>query len=574
MKRLLLIVHRMPYPPNKGERVRAFHELKALSKDFRITLATLAHCKEDADAAGAIRQWCENVIVARTGPKRGFVRSLCAMLRGKSATQGYFHSPRLEKQLRKETRRKKFHLAMGYSSSTLPYLLHVPVPYRIMDLVDVDSAKWFSYANDAPWPKSWLYQREGNAVCKLEQDVIVHCQAVFLVSRAESRLLGHYPNKVGALGNGVDTDFFVPRKKNRTDQPSLVFTGTMDYRPNIEGVCWFVKEVWPELKSRITELTFHIVGRNPTREVRRLADAPGVQVTGSVPDVRPYLVEASIAVCPLQMARGVQNKVLEAMAMGRAVIASESSLEGLDVEIGKEVLQADSPQEWINATKQLLTDNDLRENMALQARNCVETRYNWSARMAPLVDLCHKLCDESESEVITTAGGRSSKEQPVPLAKETASRDDWRESLPNQRNQESTKKWRWPSNWKEKALWLITLAYVIFLIMVNLTPAEKNGEGWLSNISSGMQNFLHVPAYSILMILVTLTMSTSMRNRLVGIILSALCCFGFGIFMEYTQGLVPGRVVHISDMLRNGAGIMIVLPILFFWLWRPPSRYN
>ena len=554
MKRLLFIVHRMPYPPNKGERVRAFHELKALSREFRITLATLAHSKEDADAAGAVRQWCENVLVARTGSRRGFVRSLFAMVRGKSATQGYFHSPHLEKLLRKETRRKSFHLAMGYSSSMFPYLRNVPVPYRIMDLVDVDSAKWFSYANDASWPKKWLYQREGKAVCRLEQDVIAHCNAVFLVSDEESRLLGHFPDKVIALGNGVDTDYFAPRKKYRTENPSLVFTGTMDYRPNIEGVCWFVDEVWPQLKRRIPELTFHIVGRNPTRQVRRLVNAPGVQVTGSVPDVRPYLAEASIAVCPLRMARGVQNKVLEAMAMGRAVVASESALEGLEVDVGNEVLQADSPEQWIHTTIQLLTDNTLREEVARKARKCVETRYNWTARMTPLVDLCHQLTDgETESQRSEAA---AQEKGVVEIPTETI------HSFAPEKTQIRINRLR------AAFFWMITIAYlgVIYSVSVsNRLPLI--GSWWNPNISPEVQNMLHMPAYAMLMICMSLALTASIRFRIVGVIASVIICFSFGVLMEYVQKFV-GRTFDKNDIFLNSIGIMLALPAALSWRWQ------
>jgi sugar transferase (PEP-CTERM/EpsH1 system associated) len=560
MKRLLFLVHRMPYPPNKGERVRAFHELKALSKHYRVTLATLAHTKQDLEAVAAVRQWCHKVLIARVGRKRGLLRGVLGILGGDSVTEGFFHSPRLEKKLHRESRRQPFDIALGYSSSMFPYVLKIPATCRILDLVDVDSAKWLAYADDASGPKRWLYQREAKAVCKLEQDAIVDCDAVLLVSQPEANLLGHFPDKVHILNNGVDTEFFSPRKSSQGDNPSLVFTGTMDYQPNIDGVCWFVENVWPQLKQEIPELTFRIVGRDPSRSVRQLAKGPGVQVIGSVPDVRPFLGEAAIAVCPLRTARGVQNKVLEAMAMGKAVIASPPSLEGLDLHIGKEVLQADTPQQWKQTIVELLSQDTVREGLENQARQGVEDRYSWSAQMEPLVDLCHKLC--AEPEMLSTAAERSSKESPAPLPESHAKREA----------QEPTRKWRWPRNWKEKALWLITLGYVIFLIVVNLTPAGQNEKSWLDNISSGMQNFLHIPAYSILMILVTLALTASMRNRLLGIILAALCCFGFGVFMEYTQGLVPGRVVHLSDMLRNGAGIMIVLPVLFFWLWRPPSR--
>ncbi len=550
----------MPYPPNKGERVRAFHELKALSKEFRITLATLTHGKEDADAAGMVRQWCEKVIVARTGPKRGFLRSLCAMLRGKSATEGYFHSRRLEKKLRKETRRNLFHLAMGYSSSMFPYLKNLSVPYRVLDLVDVDSAKWFSYANTASWPRSWLYRREGRKVCRLEQDVIVHCEAVFLVSQAESSLLGHYPEKVSALENGVDTDYFTPRKKFRTENPSLVFTGTMDYRPNIEGVCWFVQEVWPELKRQIPDLTFYIVGRNPARDVRRLGYAPGVQITGSVPDVRPYLAEASIAVCRLLMARGVQNKVLEAMAMGRAVIASTSALEGLELEVGKEVLQADLPQQWIQTTIQLLTDNTLREEMARKARKAVETRYNWTARMAPLVQLCHQLTGDKTGpkQVETVAGEKAPQNEvnEIPVETETPIVPERVKTKINRA--------------RAVLLWLIALGYLWVVYRASVSYRLPVIGTWNRGISNELQNLLHMPAYAMLMVCMSLALTASIRFRLVGVIFSVIICFSFGVLMEYVQKTV-GRTFDKSDIILDSIGIILALPAALSWRWQHMS---
>ena len=171
----------------------------------------------------------------------------------------------------------------------------------------------------------------------------------------------------------------------------------MDYRPNADGVRWFVRNVWPGLKSRLPALTFAIVGRDPLPAVQRLADSPGVTVTGSVPDVRPYLAAGSVAICPLRIARGVQNKILEAMAMGKAVVASPAGIEGLDVEVGKHLLAADSPEQWQKTILELL-DNEERRNMLGRAgRQHVQSRYTWAARMKPLVTLCERLCGQQAS---------------------------------------------------------------------------------------------------------------------------------------------------------------------------------
>jgi glycosyltransferase involved in cell wall biosynthesis len=171
----------------------------------------------------------------------------------------------------------------------------------------------------------------------------------------------------------------------------LVFTGTMDYRPNVEGVTWFGEEVWPELRRQVPGLKFTIVGRNPARSVQRLAEKPGVTVTGMVPDVRPYLRQASLAVVPLLTARGIQNKVLEAMAARLPVVGSPGALEGLDVNVGEHVVQADTPEQWRREILALLGDDQRRRQLGDAAHSRVAEVYSWPARMAPLVALCERL---------------------------------------------------------------------------------------------------------------------------------------------------------------------------------------
>jgi len=555
VKRLLYIAHRVPFPPNKGERVRAFHELKTLAQDFRITLAALVHSKEDYEAAGFLRQWCKRIILAPAGGKTGLIRGGWSLVQGKSVTEGFFHSRSLYKQLEKETRRKPFDIALAYSSSMLGYLLRVPVPYRLMDLVDVDSAKWFAYAKESGWPMNRLYQREGQAVRRLEQDAVARCDAVMLVSGAESEALGSYSKKVSVLSNGVDTEYFMPRKSTRSDGVSLVFTGTMDYRPNVEGVCWFVKQVWPDLRRQMPELAFYIVGRNPTRAVKQLAAVPGVSVTGKVPDVRPYLAEARVAVCPLFLARGIQNKVLEAMAMGRAVIASGPALEGLEeVKVGKDVLQADSPDEWKSAILQLLGAQNRRLELEQQARQCVETKYSWAARMSPLTALCHQFVDrqpEPQQIPITSA--------PAKEITDSALLGEMRPAI-NKR--------------LAAALWLMTLAYLGVILSTSVMPSGKRLPVigvWDADLSPMVQNMLHMPAYAMLMICVSLAMTASMRFRAGAIILSVVMSFLIGVFMEYLQGFVPGRTVSTGDIFLNSTGIMLALPAAMSWRWRHTS---
>ena len=412
MARLLYIAHRVPYPPDKGERVRAFQEILALSRHFDVTVAALSHGRTDIAAARELAEHGPQCLTAPGGGRMGLLRGGIALLAGKSVTEGYFHSRRLGRLIAAEALREPFDVVMCYSSSTLPYAMGVPAGARIADLGDVDSAKWHAYAAGARWPTSRIYAREAAGVRKLEQQAVRQCDAVVLVSGAEVAALDLGDDNVIAVSNGVDSAFFAPNVVRPADVPpaDLVFTGTMDYRPNVEGVCWFVREVWPGLKAEFPALTFAIVGRDPAPAVRRLERAAGVTVTGAVPDVRPYLQGAALAVCPLQLARGIQNKVLEAMAMGKAVIGSPGALEGIELTLGVEAAQADSPAQWQQQIARLLGDDQARNVMGSAARACVETKYTWSARMAPLVSLCLRLCGQDDGQgdpsPRTTAVGR------------------------------------------------------------------------------------------------------------------------------------------------------------------------
>jgi sugar transferase (PEP-CTERM/EpsH1 system associated) len=344
-------------------------------------------------------------LIAPAGGLKGVIRGGLRLLAGGSVTEGYFHSRRLQRMIASEAKAKPFDLVFGYSSGILPLAQTAPAKARIMDLVDVDSAKWEAYAQDATWPKSWLYRREARGVRALERRAVEHFDAVILVSQAEVAALGIASPKVHAIGNGVDIDYFQPRPRPADASPNLVFTGSMDYRPNVEGVCWFAKEVWPQLKRKVPDLVFTVVGRDPAPAVKALAGQPGIVVTGTVPDVRPYLAAASVVVVPLLIARGIQNKILEAMAMGKAVVASPLAIEGLEVQPGRDVLEAQSAEQWHQCLTRLLGDADLLHRLGQQARQSVENVYSWDQRLAPLVELCLNLAGAARHGPVNAEGG-------------------------------------------------------------------------------------------------------------------------------------------------------------------------
>ena len=376
---ILYLVHRVPYPPNRGDRIRSFHLLDFLARRANVYLGTLADEPLESGTLEALHSRCKEVAIERLGRWR-WLTAAASLTTGRSATEGLFRSSQLRQALERWTQQVQFDAVVVFCSSMvqyldLPGLQSVPT---IVDLVDVDSQKFFDYAATSRGVKKWLYRWEGRRLRKLESSLPSRVQAITLVSHAEAQIYrGFCPNdRTHAITNGVDLEYFQPSGTECRPE-RCVFVGALDYRPNIDGICWFCKEVWPQIRSARPQATLAIVGRNPDPAVRRLASLPGVEVFGSVPDVRPHLAEATLAVVPLQIARGVQNKVLEAMAMGKPVIASPGAAEGLGVVDGEELLIAIDPKHWTASVCRLLADAALRRRIAEVGRQFVEQQHDW-----------------------------------------------------------------------------------------------------------------------------------------------------------------------------------------------------
>jgi sugar transferase (PEP-CTERM/EpsH1 system associated) len=313
---------------------------------------------------------------------------------GRSITEGVFFNRQLSRQILQQHQSTPFEAAVVFCSSMYPYVSSKPfddLP-KIVDLVDVDSKKLKQLADEASGAKRAVYHREFKTIRKLEQQVADQTDAVVLVSEDEAELFrqevpGSSP--VYGISNGVDTEFFRPPEVDRSDRTAncqLVFTGVMDYTPNIEGMLWFCNEIFPRFHEQ-TGALLKIVGRRPVSAIEKLNNLPGVEVTGEVPDVRPYLEEADIAVSPLKLARGIQNKVLEAMASGLPVISTKEAAEGIDGQHDTEFLIADSVAEWQGSLQALSTDPQQRQRIGQAARQKVEAHYGWHAKLSPIINL-------------------------------------------------------------------------------------------------------------------------------------------------------------------------------------------
>lgn len=473
---ILYLAHRIPYPPNKGDKIRSFHEIKYLSTHHDIYLACLADDPADLSYARELKSFCKTVDVVSINPQKQKVKSLFVLPTEKPLSVAYFYSKKLQQIIDHRLSTMSYDAIICFSSSMAEYLfksraLNVrSLPSfdhsarsnasnnsnvsnnsgnsndsndsnnsnassnsntrLIMDFVDVDSDKWQQYARYARWPFSWIYKLESRRLAAYEKRVADSFHNSIFVSKKEAELFRSQNPGVGTvltMPNGVDFIYFNPNASNASNnsdspgasdvsndfngsiasndpnvsndsnvsnnsnassnsnnsnisddsnKPILLFTGAMDYYANIDGLVWFSKEIFPHLLKQFPSLTFYIVGRNPTPEVKALVNSH-IKVTGYVEDIRPFYEMATIYVAPLRIARGIQNKILEAMAMARPVVATCKAFEGIEAIPGQDLLIADSGTEFIEKITTLLRDERRQTFLGVSARQRVESNYSW-----------------------------------------------------------------------------------------------------------------------------------------------------------------------------------------------------
>jgi len=426
---ILFLAHRTPYPPNRGDRIRSYHMIRFLAERADVHLAFLANEEPDPTTVEALESVCARVAWARLHPRLRWVHGAMSLARGRTATEGLFRSRDLARTVKSWAIGTKFEAVVAFCSSMVQYLNVAPlrdVP-TLVDLVDVDSQKWLDYAAGTRGLKRAVYRCEGRRLRRLECSLPGRARAVTFVSQAEANLFREFcpAENVRAVPNGVDLDYFDPerfelaesngRAQNRqglaqfaqsaeqtvpvpfsedgfqfaveSAANTCVFVGALDYKANVDGVCWFCERVWPEIRRRHSDATFELVGSNPSAAARRLGELPGVKLIGPVPDVRPHLVNASLVVVPLQVARGLQNKVIEALAMGKAVVTSPQAAEGLAVEDGIHLRLARDPEQWVREIAALFDNPAHRARLGRAGRQYTEVHHRWEAQLAPLARL-------------------------------------------------------------------------------------------------------------------------------------------------------------------------------------------
>lgn len=393
---LLFLVHRIPYPANKGDKIRSFHWLSALSQRYRVFLATFIDHETDWQYIDELKRYCHDVYVAGLSRRRSLLRAGLTFLTGEPITTLYYRNEKIAAWVARVVEQHQIEDVLVFSSSMAQY---VDMPRykhlnRVIDFIDVDSDKWRQYAQFKPWPLSWMYEREAKRLFSYERYISESFRKAFFVSREEAQLFtdktGGQHHWIEHVNNGVvkftvaSVEVENPFEGGGANR-NIVFIGTLDYWPNEDAVLWFVDKIYSRLVEANIDIRFYVVGSNPSRKIKALERISGVRVVANVADIKPYLIHADVAVAPLRVARGVQNKVLEAMAAGVPCVASHRAMEGVNVDCDY-LYEASDEKSWYQLLRQIL-DQPRTGRRDLQRVCRGMEQYDWQLSVVKMLEI-------------------------------------------------------------------------------------------------------------------------------------------------------------------------------------------
>jgi sugar transferase (PEP-CTERM/EpsH1 system associated) len=402
--KILYLAHRIPYPPNKGEKIRTFHQIQQLARRHTIHLCSFLDDPRDLPGASELREHCASVEVVYHGQARILLLAVAAFLKRSPFSVSLFYRKALAEKVAQKAATERFDCIIVSSSSMAQYACLVPRVPKILDFIDLDSEKWGLYAQHRMSPLSLIYRLEAQRLAKYEEEMAHLFDHSIVISEEERRVFQKRVSNgpVAVISNGVDLEYFSPRGNvaPKISQPVIVFTGAMDYFPNVDAVQYFCHEIFPLVRRELFGARFYIVGRNPTRPVRELSKQANVIVTGTVPDVRPYLAQATVAVAPFRLARGLQNKVLESMAMGVPVVGTTEAFKGIAATDHDGILIADDPASFARHVISLVqADAESWRGFSAQARSYVERHHRWEDQGEKLERILQKVVHKNYCSV-------------------------------------------------------------------------------------------------------------------------------------------------------------------------------
>jgi sugar transferase (PEP-CTERM/EpsH1 system associated) len=383
--KILYVCHRFPYPPKRGGKIRPFNMIRHLHAAHEVTVASIARSRAEADEGWGLAQHCAHVEMALVRAPVQTARMIARLPTRTPSSIGYFRSRDLAAKIRNLLATRRFDLIFVHCSSVAHYVTNAAGIPKILDFGDMDSQKWLEYTRYKPFPLRLGYLIEGAKMAAEEKRLARHFDFCTATTRAEWETLNAYRTGTPTdwFPNGVDTDYFTPGD-GAYDADLISFVGRMDYYPNQQCMFDFCANTWPSLQKRRPALRLAIVGADPSPAVRKLAALPGVTVTGSVPDVRPYLTRSALTIAPLNIARGTQNKILEAMALGIPVVASEVAAGGVDALPGEHLLTARTTAEYEMAILRIVDDAGERARLAHAGRERMKSHHSWPRSMQRL----------------------------------------------------------------------------------------------------------------------------------------------------------------------------------------------
>ena len=384
-RKLLYIAHRIPYPPDKGDKIRSFHQVRHLGERHDLWCAFFVDNLCDMPHVDALRPWCRELRAIPISRRWSTLRGAVSLTAGGTITEGYLKRRAMEHVVREWCHTVTFDAALLFSSGMAPYRRHIRAGRVVLDFCDWDSRKWQSYADRAAGLRSYLYALEANRLRRRERLWLDEFDACTIITAAEAQSADLPPSSPSpvVIGNGA-TLGRPPRTPSDQIERCIGFVGQMDYPPNVDAVRWFADHVWPRVRPQVPDATFEIVGRAPTRAVRALARRDGITVTGPVDDVRHRIESHAVSVAPLRIGQGLQNKVLEAMAAARPVVLTSTAAAGIDALDRQHFVIADDPATMADQIVMLLRDPARRLELGSAARRRIAFRYSWPREMAKL----------------------------------------------------------------------------------------------------------------------------------------------------------------------------------------------
>ncbi len=391
---LLYLVHRIPYPPDKGDKISSYNYLRYFSERYRVHLATFIDDPADEKYREAVEKMCSSSWIGKLNTKTKILGAVKAILTGKAISVASYENSALSAWVAATVAKNNIKHVLVYSSGVAHYAIRPEIRSVVVDFADVDSEKWRQYARTKPWPVSWLYGREASRLLAYDRKIAVAAKSAVLRTKPEGELFAELAPEtkpyIKIVNNGVDAEYFSPEHTLESpyaaDAQVVVYTGVMDYWPNVDAVTWFAQEVLPLLKRTHPKLQLYIVGSRPSPEVKRLAEADNaVIVTGRVPDVRPYVSHAKVAVVPNRIGRGVANKSLEALALGKALVTNEIAAFGLESVIqGEEYVTARDAESYAREVAALIDDPARAAKMGAAGRLRMLNDFNWDRNIAKI----------------------------------------------------------------------------------------------------------------------------------------------------------------------------------------------